>query len=249
MRMRRLDRSDGPTLAYRRIEGASPGVLFCCGFNSDMTGTKASALAAWAERRGRACVLFDYQGHGRSDGDMADSTIGAWRRDALAVLDGLTAGPQILVGSSMGAWIATLAALDRPNRVAALVGIGAAPDFTHELLEPALDATRRAALEAGLAVMLPTSYDGRAPVIGPLLIAEAARHRLLDRRLVIAAPVRLLHGLADPDVPWRLGLRLAEVIDGPDTTLTLIRDGDHRLSRPQDVALLLRTLDALVDGR
>jgi pimeloyl-ACP methyl ester carboxylesterase len=243
-----LYREDAPPFAVRLRAGGAPTVVFCCGFNSEMAGIKARTADDWCAGRGLACLRFDWRGHGISEGTMEEATVGGWRQDARDAVDLLPDGPIVLVGSSMGAWIATLCALDRPGRVAGLVGIAAAPDFTERLVRPALTEGQRETLAAGRPLMLPTRYDGRPPVIGPDLLDEARAHLVLGRRLPIRAPVRLLHGAADADVPWDTSLRLLEAIDGPDVRLTLVKDGDHRLSRPEDLALLRRTLDE-VAGR
>jgi pimeloyl-ACP methyl ester carboxylesterase len=222
--------------------------MFLGGFMSDMTGTKALALEAWAKDRGLAFTRFDYQGHGASSGRFADGTIGLWANDALAVLDRVTSGPQVLVGSSMGAWIALLLACRRPERIAALVGIAAAPDFTEDLIWGALDESVRAQIIRDGAWHRPSAY---APVDPPpitlRLIEEARHHLVLRTPLPFTGPVRLLHGLADPDVPWRTSLRLTEALTGADVHLTLVKDGDHRLSRPQDIALMCRTVGEIIN--
>jgi pimeloyl-ACP methyl ester carboxylesterase len=177
---------------------------------------------------------------------MAEATVGGWRRDVADAVGLLPDDPVVLVGSSMGGWLATLCALDHPGRIAGLAGIAAAPDFTERLLRPALTEDQHATLAAGRPLMLPTRYEGRPPVIGPDLLTEARAHLVLDRRLPIRVPVRLLHGMADPDVPWETSRSLLEAIDGTDVRLTLIKDGDHRLSRPEDLALLRATLDDIL---
>lgn len=242
-----LYREDAPPIAVRVRGGDGPVVVFCCGFNSEMGGIKARTVDAWCAERGLGCLRFDWRGHGASGGTMDEGTIGRWRRDLTDAVDFLPDGPIILVGSSMGAWLATLCALDRPARVVGLVGIAAAPDFTERLLRPALSDGQRATLAAGRSLMLPTRYEGRPPVIGPDLLDEARAHLVLDRSLPIRAPVRLLHGLADADVPWETSRDLMQAIAGPDVRLTLVKDGDHRLSRPEDLALLRRALDDIVD--
>ena len=239
-----LDRGDGLRLAWRRRAGRGPGVVFLGGFNSDMTGTKAEDLSAFCAAAGRAFLRFDYSGHGASGGQFVDGTIGHWAADAAAVLDALTEGPQVLVGSSMGGWIALLLALRRPARVAGLVGIAAAPDFTARL-EAALPAEARAALAQDGVWHRPSAYGAPYP-IARALIEEGRRHLLLHAPIAIEAPVRLLHGQQDPDVPWELSLQLAAALAGGDVEVTLVKDGDHRLSRPQDLALLRRTLGPLL---
>jgi pimeloyl-ACP methyl ester carboxylesterase len=245
----RLDRGDGVALAWRRIPGQGtgqgPGVVFLGGFNSDMTGSKAEDLAAFCAATGRAFLRFDYSGHGASGGRFVEGTIGRWAADAACVLDALATGPQVLVGSSMGGWIALLlAARLRPERVAGLIGIAAAPDFTRRMTE-SLTAEARAALARDGVWLRPSQYGDPYPIARALL-EEGEAHILLDAPIPIAAPVRLLHGQGDPDVPWELSLAIAARLAGPDVQVTLVKDGDHRLSRPQDLGLLRRTLAALL---
>ncbi|MGH6720226.1 MAG: alpha/beta fold hydrolase, partial [Alphaproteobacteria bacterium] len=207
--------------------------------------TKALALDAQCRESGRAFVRFDYLGHGASSGAFADGTIGRWTDDTLAVLDRLTEGPQVLVGSSMGGWIMLLAALARPERVAGLVGVAAAPDFTEDLMWRTYDeATQRRILEDG-AVTMPGTYDGEPYPVTRALIEDGRRHLLLDKPIPIRCPVRLVHGMADPDVPWRTALRLAERLGSPDVIVTLVKDGDHRLAREQDIALMIAQVEAI----
>lgn len=242
----RLALAEDATLAYHRSPGALPGVVFLGGFTSDMTGIKATTLECWCRARGRAFVRFDYSGHGASSGKFADGTIGRWAEEALTVLDRLTEGPQILVGSSMGAWLMLLATLARPERIAALLGLACAVDFTEYLLWERLDPRMRDRLRRERIITLPSPY-GEPYVIAMNLIEEAARHRLLDRpELPIHCPVRLIHGVADADVPWRVSLRIMEKLASPDTRLILVKDGEHTLSREQDLRLLTRTLDELL---
>lgn len=244
--IRWIERTGLPRLAYRATQGRSPGIVFLGGFGSDMTGTKATALEAAARARGQAFLRFDYRGHGMSEGRFIDGAVGDWLEDAEAVFDRATEGPQILVGSSMGGGIALLLALSRPERVKALVGIAAAPDFTERLMWAGMsDADRATLLRDG--ILKPPSQYGDPIPITLRLIEEGRRHLLLDRPVPFAGPVRLLHGQCDPDVPWRHSLLTAERLVSADVQITLIKDGDHRLSRPQDLALLIRTVDALLD--
>jgi len=210
-----------------------------------MTGEKASFLAHYAAGRGQAYTRFDPFGHGESDGLFEDGTLGRWLADLLLVLDQAAEGPQILVGSSMGGWLMVLAALARPERVAGLVGIAAAPDFTEDLMRPSLTGEERAILKEAGVLRRPSRYGGDF-VIAAAMLEEARRHLVLRRRLPLSMPVRLIHGQADPDVPAERSLKLAEAIDGGDVQIILVKNGDHRLSRPQDLALLARTLDALL---
>jgi pimeloyl-ACP methyl ester carboxylesterase len=241
-----LARRGGATIAYRRLAGRTPGIVFLCGFRSDMTGTKALFLEEHCRRTGRAYLRFDYFGHGASSGDPARGTIGQWLADATAVLDALTAGPQILVGSSMGAWIMLLAALARAERVRALLGIAAAPDFTEDLIWRHLDPHRRAELMEQGSTTLPSEYDPAGYAIGRALIEDGRRHLVLRRAIALDCPVRLLHGLRDTAVPWRTSLRLAERLASNDVAVILVKDGDHRLSTAADLARLTATVEELV---
>jgi pimeloyl-ACP methyl ester carboxylesterase len=240
---------DGTGIAYRRVAARAgetrPGIVFLSGFASDMTGAKGTALAAWANARGQALLRFDYSGHGQSSGAFRDGTIGRWTADALAAIDRLTAGPQILVGSSMGGWIMLLAALARPDRIAGLVGIAAAPDFTEDLMWAAMPPQTRARLLAEGVIRQPSQYQEAPLEISRALIEDGRRHLVLRAPLDIRCPIRLLHGMADPDVPWPTSVQLAERLTGPDVTVTLIKDGDHRLSREEDLARLFAAIAEL----
>jgi pimeloyl-ACP methyl ester carboxylesterase len=210
-----------------------------------MGGTKASALAEHCRRSRRPVLRFDYFGHGASSGEFRAGTIGRWLEDALAVLDRLTEGPQILVGSSMGGWIAILAALARPERVAGLIGIAAAPDFTEDLIWDRLDAGQRQRFETSGVLMAPSAYESETIPFTWNLVEEGRRHLLLRAPIALACPVHLLHGMQDPDIPYRTALRLAERLTKAAAVVELIEDGDHRLSRPQDLARLLAAVDRL----
>ncbi len=241
----RLDRRNGTELSWIRLAGGGPTVVFLPGFRSDMTGDKATALAAFCAANGVGLLRFDYSGHGASSGAFTDGTIGAWTADTLAAIDALTTGRLILVGSSMGGWIALLTALARPDRVAALVGIAAAPDFTQRLLWQSMAPSEQAMLRREGVIHVPSQYGAPTPITLKL-IEDGANHLLLDGPIPINCPVRLLHGQSDPDVPWELALRIAERVQSPDTQVTLVKDGDHRLSRPQDLALLRETVASLI---
>jgi pimeloyl-ACP methyl ester carboxylesterase len=241
-----LARPDGATIAYHRLPGAAPGIVFLGGFRSAMTGTKALFLEDYCRRRGRAYVRFDYFAHGASSGDVADGVVGRWRDDAVAVIDSLTEGRQILIGSSMGGWIMLLAALERPARVAALVGIAVAPDFTQELLWPRLSPEQRREIEKTGRVVLPSDYDPAGYLYTRALIEDGRQHLLLGAPIPLDVPVRLLHGLADASVPWGLSLKLAERLTSRDVAVTLVKAGDHRLSSESDLARLAQTLDGLL---
>lgn len=239
--------ADGTPLAYRRQAGAGPGVVFLGGFHSDMTGSKAEYLAGWCAARGRGFLRFDYAGHGSSGGRFEDGTIGRWAADAETALTRLAEGPQVLVGSSMGGWIALLLALRHPARVAGLVGIAAAPDFTEELMWAQMPPEVRAEIAERGAWHRPSEYGPPYPITRAL-IEDGRRNLLLGGPIRLGCPVRLLQGQADPDVPWQHALRLAEQVEGPDVEVTLVKNGDHRLSTPSDLALLGRTLGALFGG-
>lgn len=247
-----LTLSDGASIAFRRSPASGspngrrlPDVVFCGGFRSAMTGTKARYLEAHCRQRGQGFLRFDYRGHGESSGRFEDGTIGCWLADTLAVLDQATDGPQILVGSSMGGWIAALAARDRPQRVAAMLGIAAAPDFTEELIWDRLSQEEQAQLRSDGLLLRPSSYDGSPDPISLRLVVDGRDHLLLRGPVAIDAPVRLVHGMADADVPWQLSLRLADRITGSDVRLMLVKDGEHRLSRPRDLSLIADELDRL----
>jgi pimeloyl-ACP methyl ester carboxylesterase len=242
----RLDRGDGVELAWARLEGRSPAVVFLPGFRSDMTGDKATALAACCAERGQAMIRFDYSGHGSSIGRFEEGTIGRWTEDALVVIDRLSGGPLVLVGSSMGGWIALLAACARPNRIAALIGIAAAPDFTETLMWEAMTFEERARLMRDGVLHVPSQYGESYPITRAL-IEDGRTHLLLNGPIAIDCPVRLLHGQRDADVPWETALRIAERVTSQDVEVVLVKDGHHRLSRPHDLALLRRTLGTLLD--
>ena len=242
-----LEDLPGERIAYSRLPATRPGrpgLVFLGGFMSDMTGTKATALEAYAERCGLAFVRFDYRGHGSSSGRFEEGTIGAWTADATQVLDRLTEGPQILIGSSMGGWVALLLALAWPERVAGLVGIAAAPDFTDAMWEEFPQEARHAiATEGRWAVA--SDYSEEPYLITRALIEDGRRHRLLDGPISLHCPVRLLQGSADTDVPWQTATRLMERLDSADVETILVKDGDHRLSSERDLERLFAVLDGL----
>lgn len=235
---------DGVRIAFRRVAGKGPQVVWLGGFRSEMAATKADALAAWARANGRGFLRFDYFGHGLSGGRFEDGTITRWRADALQVIDSLTTGPLILVGSSMGGWLACLAAMARPERVAGLGLIAPAADFTQKLLRPELDAAALRALDEDGVWMRPSEYGPAVPITRKFL-EDGDRWSILPGPLPLEMPVRLLQGGADPDVPWPHALELASALKGGDVVFTLIKDGDHRLSRPQDLARLVGMVDEL----
>ncbi len=243
-----LARADGTSIAYNRVAGKTPGIVFLHGYRSDMTGNKATELEALGRALGHAVVRFDAYGHGGSNkGDVEDATISRWLEDALAVIDVLTEGPQILVGSSAGAWVALLAALQRPRRVAGLVGIAAAPDFTEDLIWAVLSSEQRRELIEADAISLPNCYDPASPWrIRRAFIEDGRQNLLLRDTINIFCPVRLIHGQEDEDVPWSTALRLAENLATEDVEVMLVKDGDHRLSRPADLFRLRRVVEDLI---
>jgi len=238
-----LARADGVRLAYRHRAGAGPTIVFLPGYMSDMEGGKAVAIDAWAAKEGRAMLRLDYAGNGASEGRFEDGTLASSRDDALLLIDTLTQGPLLLVGSSMGGWLALLIALARRDRVAGLVGIAAAPDFTEwgfTDADKALLATEGKLLE-------PTPYSD-SPLVTTLAFWQSGQSlRLLGSEIAIDCPVRLLQGQEDRDVPWQTAVRLAQRLRSYDVQTLLIKDGDHRLSRDNDIALLIHTLGSLLD--
>ena len=239
---------DGATIAYRRTRAPAadgrPGVVFLGGYGSDMTGGKASALEAHCRARGLDFLRFDYTGHGHSSGRFEDGTIGQWSKDALLAFNQLTDGPQILIGSSMGGWIMLNVALARPARIAGLIGIAAAPDFTEELIWRGISTETRATLRRD-GIWHP---EGGGLPVTHALIEDGRKHLRLLAPIPIDVPVRLLHGTNDTSVPWQVSVRLAERLAGRDVTVTLVKNGDHRLSEPADLARLTATLDELVQA-
>ncbi|MEO8714116.1 MAG: alpha/beta hydrolase [Acetobacteraceae bacterium] len=242
-----LDRGDGVRLAYALTPGRTPTVVFLPGFRSDMAGDKATHLARFCAARDQAMLRLDYSGHGASGGRFEEGSIGRWAEDALALIDRVTEGRLVLVGSSMGGWIALLAALARPARIAALVGIAAAPDFTELLMWQAMAPFERETLLRDGVLHVASEYGDPYPIT-LRLIEDGRAHLLLDAPIALDCPVRLLHGQCDPDVPWETALRLAERIEGDDVRFTLVKDGDHRLSRPADLTLLGQVLAPLLAG-
>jgi pimeloyl-ACP methyl ester carboxylesterase len=243
-----LQRHDGETMACYRSAGRSPGVIFLGGCMSDMSGIKATTLEHWCRTQGQAFVRFDYLGHGESSGSFEQGTIGRWSEDAIAVVDQLSEGPQILVGSSMGGWIMLLTALARPGRIAGLLGIAAAPDFTERLLTVKLNEAERKQLQSAGVVYQPSAYSDKPYAITRLLIEEGNQHLLLQADIPLSCPVRLLHAMNDVDVPWQNSLKLAEQLSSDDVRLILLKDGEHRLSREQDLQILISTLAELIDA-
>jgi pimeloyl-ACP methyl ester carboxylesterase len=232
-------------IAVRARDGLAPGLFWLGGFNSDMKGTKALALDAWAAEHGRASVRFDYSGHGESEGKFADGTIGRWLEESVAVFEKFCSGPQVVIGSSMGGWMALLLAREiakRPRNASltGLVLIAPAPDFTEELMWKGFSPEIRNEIETKGVWLRPSQYGDGAPYpITRALIEEGRNHLLLGSSIEVGCPVRILQGGQDPDVPWRHAFALAQRLPADDVVLTMIRDGDHRLSRPQDIARII----------
>ena len=241
-----LTRDDGATIAYRRRDGKTPGVVFLCGFNSDMNGIKAQALDVFCSARRHAYVRFDYFAHGASSGDFAQATIGRFLADTLSVIDKLAEGKLVLVGSSIGGWMMLLAALARPERIAGLVGLAAAPDATEDLMWQRFPFDLRETILDKGAARIPSKYGEEGYLITRRLIEEGRAHLIMRAPIAINCPVRLIHGMEDGDVPWQTSLDLADRITGRDTQVLLVKDGDHRLSRESDLDLMLRTLTPLL---
>jgi pimeloyl-ACP methyl ester carboxylesterase len=234
---------DGRQIAYRHTRGTGPALVFLPGYMSDMAGGKATAVFDWAAAHGRTCLLLDYSGCGESEGDFADGTLSRWRDEVLELVEALCPGPVVLIGSSMGGWLMLLVALALPAESrAGLVGLAAAPDFTTWGRSEA----DKARLSAGEIVYEPNQYGPNPTPTHPGFWSDGQKRLLLGGDIALDCPMRLLHGQADPDVPWEVSMRLAAVVRSADVQVTLIKDGDHRLSRDQDIALLLRTVAALV---
>ncbi|PTE19805.1 alpha/beta hydrolase [Cereibacter changlensis JA139] len=242
-----LTTPEGRRIAYRLTPGQGPTVVFLGGFRSDMEGSKAQHLQAWAEREGRAFLRFDYSGHGASSGAFLDGAIGDWFEDARAALS-LAPGPLLLVGSSMGGWISLLLAKALPERIAGLVGIAAAPDFTEDSMWTAFDADQRAALLRDGQVAQPSDYSDDPYIITRRLIEEGRDRLVLREPLPLPFPVRLLQGTADTDVPPAVALRLLDHATGGDIRLTLVKGADHRFSSPDCLALIETTVTDLLAG-
>jgi pimeloyl-ACP methyl ester carboxylesterase len=242
-----LQRPAAPAIAYHHTPGRTPGVVFCGGFMSDMTGTKATALEAACRDSGRQYTRFDYSGHGQSEGAFTEGTIGQWAADAQTVLDQVTEGPQIVVGSSMGGWIMLLLARARPERIAGLVGIAPAPDFVLRMWEDFPEEIRETMRREGV-YLRPSEYSEEPYAITMNLIEDGRKHLVLQQPMALACPVRILHGMQDPDVPWQNSLELVDKLDSDDVVLTYVKAGDHRLSEPSDIARLIATVEELAGG-
>ena len=233
-------------IAYTRVSGKSPGVLFLCGHGSDKEGSKALFIETWAKNYGQAFLRFDYSGHGSSDGVFLESNISDWTRDTITVLDNLTEGPQILVGSSLGGWIMLNVALQRPTQVAALVGIAAAPDFTEDLIWQPLDASNQSTFKAEGQIVMESPYADD-PVIYPYhLIEDGRQHLRLRGSLSITQPVRLLHGINDTEVPWQTAVTLSNCLQSNDVLLHFDKAATHRFSEPAQLHSIQAVLEQLI---
>ena len=242
-----LSTPQGRRLAYHKTDGEGPGVVFLGGFKSDMEGTKAVHLQDWARRTGRAFLRFDYSGHGESDGAFTEGCIGEWAEDAQAAINGLTDGPQILVGSSMGGWMSLLMAQRIPERIAGMVTIAAAPDFTEDSMWAGFDDAQKAEMERSGQVSLPSDYD--EPYIITRRLIEDGRNQLVLRSpLSLNFPVRFLQGTADADVDMSVALRLLDHAEGPDMRLTLVDGADHRFSDGACLALIEQSVQEVLDA-
>ncbi|OYX74618.1 MAG: alpha/beta hydrolase [Rhizobiales bacterium 32-66-11] len=246
---------NGRAIAVRRLPGQVPGVMWLGGFKSDMMGSKAQTLAHWAAQRGQAYVRFDYSGHGESAGRFEDGTISAWAEEALAVFDRETVGPQILVGSSMGGWMALLLAralaarslaARGESRLKALVLIAPAPDFTEDLMWARFPPAAQAAILETGRYERPSEYSADPYVITRALIEDGRRHLVLGAPFAVGCPVRILQGAQDEDVPWQHAMRLVSCLAEDDVVFSLVKDGDHRLSRPEDLERLTAVLEEFV---
>lgn len=236
----------GRRIAYHFTPGQGPTVVFLGGFKSDMTGTKAIHLQDWAIQQGRAFLRLDYSGHGQSSGAFLDGAIGDWFEDALAVINAVAKGPIILVGSSMGGWISLLVAKAMPNRIAGLVGIAAAPDFTEDMMQAEFTDAQRLELMTEGQVALPSEYSAEPYIITRRLIVEGRSRLVLRDPLPLNFPVRLLQGTADTDVPPAVALRLLEHAQGADIRLTLVKGADHRFSTPACLAMIASAVDQVL---
>ncbi|MDG1287104.1 MAG: alpha/beta hydrolase [Rickettsiales bacterium] len=239
---------DGGEIAYHKTDGETPGVIFLGGFRSDMTGSKAMALEEFCKERGQQFIRFDYFGHGESGGAFVEGTIGRWADNAIAVLDELAGGkPQILVGSSMGGWLMLLVALKRPKKVAGLLGIAAAPDFTELLMWDKFTPEQQTEMREKGVIEIPNCYDEEPYKITMNLIAESGEHLVLDGNIDINCPVMLVHGMKDEDVPWEFAMTLNEKLASKDVRTLLVDDGDHRMSSEKHLKIIRKQLNRMLD--
>jgi len=238
---------NGERIAYHYTPGRSPGVIFLHGLMSDMDGGKALAVEEFCKKRGNAFLRFDCQGHGQSDGLFKDGTIERWSNDTVDMLENIVEGPQILIGSSMGGWNMLLSAMKRPDQIAGLIGIAAAPDFTEDLMMEDLTHEQHHTINEQGYVELPSDYGDDPYVISKALLDNGRENLVLRRRIPLEIPVRLIHGMEDPDVPWQTALRISQMMESKDVEIQFVKNGDHRLSEDHDLARLTRTLEALLN--
>ena len=242
--LRHHERADRPQLAYRHRKGDGPTLVFLPGYMSDMTGSKASTLMAYAEAEGRACLVLDYSGCGESQGDFLSQTLTGWRDDVMDLVNALVLGPIVLVGSSMGGWLMLLCALANPERIAGLVGIAAAPDFT----DWGFSQDEKLAILRDGRLEQPSIYSETPTITTRAFFESGEANRMLGTEIAIDCPVRLIHGQADRDVPWEYSARLARQLRSADVQVTLVKDGDHRLSRVEDLARMLAQIEWLLES-
>jgi len=235
----------GGKLAYHYTEGKQPGVVFLGGFRSDMSGVKAMALEAWCKKHGRAFLRFDYEGHGESSGNFEDGTIGLWLKNARLMLTKVTQGRQILVGSSMGGWLALLLAMQKPKTIAGIIGIAAAPDFTEIMMFETMSKAQIETLETQGKIMVKSDFGEQYPITRELIV-EARNHLLLQDIIPVRCPVVLLHGKYDEEIPWEFSLKINRQLLTKDVKTILIEKGDHRLSTPGDIEKILNVLEKMV---
>jgi pimeloyl-ACP methyl ester carboxylesterase len=245
--VRYLQAEDGVQLAYQSSPGKGPTVVFLSGFASHMGGTKALHLQQWCQNQGRAYLRLDYRGHGQSGGEFEEGTVGLWAADALALVRAAAPGPVLLIGSSMGAWIMLLVARELGEQVRAMIGLASAPDFTEELIHAQLDVKQRARLNRDGRLERASNYDQGPNVVTLRMIEDGRSYLQLQEVIPLNCPVRLIHGLADPDVSWEISLRLCDRLEAEDVLVTLVKDGGHRLSATRELALITDTLNTLLN--
>ena len=243
--------SERRNIAVRHRQGQNPGVVWLGGYRSDMMGTKIEALDNWAGSRKLACLRHDYSGHGESGGEFMDGTISRWLEESLAVFDRFSKGPQILVGSSMGAWIALrmiqeLVKRGEENRLQALLLLAPAPDFTHELMAPKLSEEDRQKMESRGYLEEHSQYSDEPNIFTNALFEDGEKNRVMTAPIITKCPVHIIQGQKDEDVPYEHAMKLMSFLPADDVTLTMIKDGDHRLSRPQDIELILQAVEMLL---
>lgn len=238
------------SITVRSRPGSNPGFVWLGGYRSDMAGTKAQAMDEWCARTGHAYCRHDYSGHGASGGEFKDGTISKWLEESLAVFDRFSSGPQILIGSSMGAWIALrmaqeLAKRGESDRLHAMLLIAPAPDFTHELMAPQMTKAQFAELEENGFLEEPSEYSDEPNIYTKALFDDGEKNRVMAGKIDTGCPVHILQGMEDPDVPWQHAMKLTEFLPGENVSMTLVKDADHRLSREGDIALILGLAEIL----